>query len=84
MDKLPIKAAKDLSKEYGLDRVLIIAVSHEHDKTYTVSYGKTKQDCGHAAMDIQKLRAVLKAQPTSLEDAVEAAKLVRPSDIEGR
>lgn len=35
-------------------------------------------------MDIQKLRAVLEAQPTSLEDAVEAAKLIRPKDIEGR
>lgn len=83
MKRLPIKAAEDLGKKYGLSRVLIIAVDPKDDLTHTVSWGDTKENCGFAAMDIQKLRAVLKAQPTSLEDAVEAAKRVRPKDIEG-
>ena len=80
---LPIKAAKDVGEKYGLSRVLIIAVDEERNLTHTVSWGKTKEDCGLAAMDIQKLRAVLDAQPTSLQEALEAAKLVRPKDIEG-
>ena len=84
MDKLPITAAKNLGKKYGLSRVLVIAVDEVGDRTHTVSWGDTKQNCGFAAMDIQKLRAVLEAQPTSLEDAVAAAKLVRPADITGR
>lgn len=83
MENLPIKAARDLGKKYDLDRVLIIATSTKHDRTYTVSWGKTKEDCGFAAMDIQKLRAVIKEQPTSLADAVEVAKRVRPTDVEG-
>lgn len=83
MKKLPIKAASDLGKKYDLDRVLIIASSTKHDRTYTVSWGKTKEDCGFAAMDIQKLRAVIEAQPTSLADAVEVAKRIRPSNVRG-
>ena len=81
--KLPIKAAKDLGGKYGLDRVLIIAVDYKADLTHTVSWGKTKKDCGFAAMDIQKLRAVIEAQPTSLADALEVASKIRPSDVEG-
>lgn len=82
-NKLPIAAARDVGKKYGLDRVLLIAVDHESNLTYTVSWGKTKQDCGLAAMDIQKLRAVLDARPTSLEDAIGVAEKIRSSDVEG-
>ena len=84
MDRLPIAAAKDLGKKYGLARVLVIAVDEASDLIHTVSWGDTKQNCGFAAMDIQKLRAVLEAQPTSLVDAIDAARFVRPGDIEGR
>lgn len=83
MENLPIKAAKDLGKKYDLDRVLIIATSTKHDRTYTVSWGKTKEDCGFAAMDIQKLRAVIKEQPTSLYEAKQVAARIRPDDVEG-
>lgn len=83
MKKLPIKAASDLGKKYNLARVLIIATSANNDTTFTVSWGKTKEDCGFAAMDIQKLRAVIKEQPTSLADAVEVAKRIRPNNVEG-
>ena len=83
MKRLPIKAARDLGKKYGLARVLIIAVDEHDDLTHTVSWGDTKENCGFAAMDIQKLRAVLEAKPTSLADAVAAAECVRPADITG-
>jgi hypothetical protein len=83
VDKLPIEAASDVGKKYELDRVLLIATSRNSDRTYTVSWGKTKEDCGHAAMDIQKLRAVLEAQPTSYEEAIQVVKRVRPDDVEG-
>ena len=83
MEKLPIAAAEDVGKKYGLSRVLIIAVDSTGDVTHTVSWGDTKWNCGFAAIDIQKLRAVLQAQPTSLKDAVEVAKLVSASDIKG-
>jgi hypothetical protein len=83
MKRLPIKAAKDLGQKFGLSRVLVIAVDEKEDLTHTVSWGDTKQNCGLAAMDIQKLRAVLEAQPTSLAEAVATAKRVRPKDVEG-
>lgn len=81
LDKIPIEAAAKLGREFKLDRVLLIATSRESDKTYTVSWGKTKEDCGFAAMDIQKLRAVLEAQPTSYEQAIEVVKKVQPRDV---
>lgn len=83
MEKLPIEAAIDVGKKYNLDRVLLIGVSHEPCLTHTVSWGKTKEDCGHAAMDIQKLRAVIDAQPTSLYEAKEVAKRIHPRNVEG-
>lgn len=83
LDKLPIEALKKLGEEFKLDRVLLIATSRKSDRTYTVSWGRTKEDCGFAAMDIQKLRAVLEAQPTSLYEATQVAKKVRPEDVTG-
>lgn len=80
MKKLPIiAAAQDLGKKYGLNRVLIIAVDETENITHTVSWGDTKQNCGFAAMDIQKLKAVLEAQPTALENAIAIAKNVCPT-----
>jgi len=83
LDRIPIEAAAALGKKYNLDRVLLISTSRDNDKTYTVSWGKTKEDCGFAAMDIQKLRAVIEGQPTSYEQAIQIAKKIRPDDVEG-
>lgn len=79
--RLPVKAAKDLAKEYGLDQVILIARTHDDEAVHFVTYGKTKNDCGMAAVDGRKLRAVIEAAPTSFADAVEAAKRVRPEDV---
>jgi hypothetical protein len=49
-----------------------------------VTYGKTHEDCGMAAMDGEKIAAMLQACPTSLEEAVEAAKKVRPNAVKGK
>jgi len=73
--RLPIAAARDVAQRYGLSRVLLIAVSDDCEVTYTVSYGKTKAGCRLAASDMDKLRAVLEAQPTSFEEAKKAAGL---------
>ena len=81
--KLPVSAVKAFGETHGFSRVLIIAVDDQNDTTHTASWGNTKKLCGHAAMDIQKLHAVLKAQPTSLKDAIATAELVKPTDIEG-
>lgn len=81
--ELPVDAAKALADSYGLDQIVVFARDYKTNTIHTVSWGRSAQDCGMAAMDCQKLRAVLAAQPTSLEDAVAAAALVRPSDIEG-
>ena len=79
--KLPIQAAQDLSEKYGLDQVILLARTHDNNLVHIVTYGKSDTDCGHAAMDGRKIKAMLDAQPTSLKDAVEAAKRVRPSDV---
>lgn len=83
MTDLPVDAAKALADSDGLDQIIVFARDHKTNTVHSVSWGRSAQDCGMAAMDCQKLRAVLAAQPTSLKDAVAAAALVRPSDIEG-
>lgn len=79
--KLPIQAAKNVAEQYNLDQVILIARSHKDNLTHFVTYGKSDQDCGMAAIDGRKLRAVVEACPTSFEDALEAAKFIRPKDI---
>lgn len=79
--KLPVEAAKDVAECYDLDQVILIARSHKDNLIHFVTYGKSDQDCGMAAMDGRKLKAVVEACPTSLEDAIDAAKLVRPEDV---
>jgi hypothetical protein len=80
---LPIEAAKSVSERYDLDQIILIARDMKTNTVHCVTYGKSNTDAGMAAMDGAKLRAVIAAQPTSLEDAVEAAKLVRPGCVIG-
>jgi hypothetical protein len=79
--RVSIKDAADVGERYGHTRVMIIATDDR--TTETVSWGKTPEYSGYAAMDVQKLRAVLEARPTSLEEAVAAAARVHPADIQG-
>ena len=51
--RIPIRAAKDLAKEFNLDQVILVAYErdaqkHEH-MTHVVTYGKTRLDCDQAA-----------------------------------
>ncbi|MCP4700968.1 MAG: hypothetical protein GY862_29555 [Gammaproteobacteria bacterium] len=81
MRKLSIKAAKDIADKYDLDQVILIVRDHKKNMVGYVTYGKTKADCGFAAMDGRKLRAVVENSPTSLADAIEIANKIRPSDV---
>lgn len=51
--RLPIAAAKDLSKRFNLDQVIIVAyerdVTKQEHQTHVVTYGKTQADCLQAA-----------------------------------
>jgi hypothetical protein len=80
---LPVGCAKDFAIAHGLSRVVIIGVSDDGITTQTLSWGKTRHDCGMAAMEVQQLRAVIKAQPVALADAVACAARVRPVNVEG-
>lgn len=73
MKKLPIKAAKDVAKKYGLDQVILLCRDFDADLVHRVTYGVTKDDCKMAAFDGQKIGAMLEACPTSLEAAISAA-----------
>jgi len=82
--KISIEAAKEVSEKYGLDQVILLCRHLDSDTVHHVTYGKTYEDCGMAAIDGKKIAAMLNACPTSLEDAVAAAKKVRPNDITGK
>jgi len=52
MKKLPIKAAEDVAKAYGLVQVIIIArarVGRGDSVDHVVTWGKTVSDCSLAA-----------------------------------
>lgn len=79
--KLTIDAAKSISELYDLEQVIIFARDLDTGKVHQATYGKTDRDAGMAAMDGEKISAMLRALPTSLEDAIIAGSLVRPGDI---
>jgi len=49
MKKIPIKAAKEISKEYNQDQVILLTFDKKTGLTHVVTYGKTKEDCIQAA-----------------------------------
>jgi len=80
-DKLPIDVALDVSELLDVDQVIVLARDRDTGNVRHVTYGKTFVDSGMAAMDGEKIAAMLRASPTSLDDAVAAAAIVRPGDI---
>ena len=48
-NKLPIKAAKEISKQYNQDQVIIVAYDRRKNLTHVATYGKTLRDCAQAA-----------------------------------
>jgi hypothetical protein len=57
--KLPIKIAKDISKEYNQDQVIIITWDKTSGTTHVVTYGKTKEDCVQASQGGNKIKNTL-------------------------
>lgn len=45
--RLPIKAAKDVAREYDCRQVILVAWDGE--RTHVVTYGKTTEECDQAA-----------------------------------
>jgi len=79
--KLTIDAAKSISELYDLEQVIILARDLDTGKVHQATYGKSDMDAGMAAIDGEKISTVLRALPTSLEDAILAGSRVRPGDI---
>lgn len=79
--KLTIDAAMSISDLFNLHQVIIFARDITTGKIHQVTYGKTDMDAGMAALDGEKISAMLEALPVSLEDAYAAAAIVRPGDI---
>ncbi len=59
MSDIPIKAAKDVANEYGLDMVVLVAYSKRTNLRHVVSYGRTKKDCTDAAQSAKWAKAAL-------------------------
>lgn len=71
---LPLDAARAVMNQYNLDQVIILARDLPSNTVLQVTYGRTKNDCLMAAEDGNKIQRMLEASPTSLEEAVAAAK----------
>jgi len=52
--RIPIKAAKDIAKQYNLNQIILLAWDGE--KTHVVTYGKTLEDCAQAAQGGNKIK----------------------------
>ena len=46
---VPIALAQKIANECDKDQVIIVCWDKDHRKTHVTTYGKTKQDCEHAA-----------------------------------
>jgi serine protease inhibitor ecotin len=46
---IPIKTARDISKTYDKDQVIVLTWDKTHGKTHVTTYGKTLEDCKQAA-----------------------------------
>ena len=76
---LPISAAGDVGKKYGLERVVVLAVSGDGSTVHTVTWGINKDMCAMAALDGGKVRAMLEGVPDSLETACQLARKFKES-----
>lgn len=59
MKTLPISAAGDVAKKYGLDQVILVAWDSETGEVYAVSYGKDKVNCKQAAEGVSFVKKSL-------------------------
>ena len=68
MSKIPIKALKQLSKDYGLDHVIVFAT--EGKTQHIATYGKTIEGCSEAADFGNKLKDAM-GWPESLHTVLD-------------
>lgn len=82
MRRMPIKAAKDVAKVYGLRQVVLLA--WDGKTTHCVTYGTTVEDCDQAAQGGNRVKAALgwpeklQAEPSrvrQLRDRLAAARI---------
>lgn len=67
--RLPIKAAKDLAKDFDLTQVLLVAWDKKNNMTHVVTYGKTVEDCKQAAAGGNRLKKEILGWPPEHCDA---------------
>jgi len=47
---IPIKAARDIAKQFNKNQVIIVTWDEAHKKTHVTTYGRTAEECAQAAM----------------------------------
>lgn len=65
MKRLPIKAAKDLAKQYNQKQVIL--ATWDGERTHIVTYGVSIEDCSQAAQGGNKIKDAL-GWPKDLRD----------------
>lgn len=68
--RIPISAAENVCKRFNLDAVIIIARDTKENLVHFVTYGKNKDECKIAQVDGEKLKSIIEARPTSMEQAL--------------
>jgi uncharacterized protein Yka (UPF0111/DUF47 family) len=66
MKRIPIKALKDLAKQYNLAHVILFAHEKDSDVHHIATYGQTVEQCSEAADFGNKLKEVM-GWPESLQ-----------------
>lgn len=61
--RVPVTAAKKVAVEQDFDQVIILGWRKSDASTHVITYGKTKADCGQAAVGGKKLAAHLGLTP---------------------
>lgn len=67
MKRMPIKAAEEVCKKYGVSQVILVAWDDKDGYTNVVTYGKDKKNCAQAAIGGKKMAAALGVNLESAE-----------------
>lgn len=68
--RMPIRAAKNISKEYDQDQVILLTFDKKTGLTHVVTYGKTLLDCEQAAIGGNRIKREILGCPEHLCNAV--------------
>lgn len=81
---IPPSEVERLVDAYGVPQGIVITfdpAAPEQRRVCVATYGVTDVDAGQAAMAGRQLAEVIRRQPPSLADALEAARAIRPHDV---